>query len=46
MDNSSFVSDKNELLIFNDARDVALFAKTISHEVLTSLKANLKRRII
>jgi alanine racemase len=46
MDNSSFISDKEELLIFDDARDVALFAKTISYEVLTSLKENIKRIVI
>ena len=46
MDNSSFISDKEELLIFDDAREVSLFAKTISYEVLTSLKSNIKRRII
>ena len=46
MDNSSFISDEDELLIFDDARDVASFANTISYEVLTSLKANIKRIII
>lgn len=46
MDNSSFLSDKDELLIFNDARDVAKFADTISYEVLTALKPHLKREIV
>ena len=46
MDNASFLSDKEELLIFNDARVVADFAQTISYEVLTALKANIKRKII
>jgi len=46
MDNSSFISRKEELLIFDDAREVSLFAKTISYEVLTSLKSNIKRTII
>ncbi|SFV50163.1 Alanine racemase [hydrothermal vent metagenome] len=46
MDNSSFLSDKDEILIFNDAREVATFAKTISYEVLTSLKEHIKREII
>ncbi len=46
MDNSSFLSDEDELFIFSDARDVAQFANTISYEVLTSLKANIKRDII
>ena len=46
MDNSSFLSDKEELLLFDDAREVAKSAKTISYEVLTSLKAYLKREIV
>lgn len=46
MDNSSFISDKDELLIFNDARVVAKCAGSISYEVLTSLKPHLKRNII
>ena len=46
MDNSSFLSDKDELLIFNDAREVAISAKTISYEILTSLKSYMKRNII
>jgi len=46
MDNSSFLSDAKELLIFDDAREVAKYANTISYEVLTSLKANIKREII
>jgi len=46
MDNSSFLSDKDELLIFNDAREVAKSAKTISYEVLTSLKPYIKRVIV
>lgn len=46
MDNSSFVSDAEELLIFNDARVVAKYAQSISYEVLTSLKSHLKRRIL
>ncbi len=45
MDNSSFLSDKDELLIFNDAREVAIEAGTISYEVLTSLKADISRDI-
>jgi len=43
MDNSSFVSKKDKILIFNDAREIAKTSKTISYEVLTSLKQNLKR---
>ncbi len=46
MDNSSFLSKKEELLIFSDAREVAKCAGTISYEVLTSLKAHLKRRVV
>lgn len=46
MDNSSFLSEEKELLIFSDARDAAKFAGTISYEVLTSLKADLKREVV
>jgi alanine racemase len=46
MDNSSFLSDKQELLIFNDARVVAKAANTISYEILTSLKPHLERKIL
>ncbi len=46
MDNSSFICEEDELLVFNDASHAALFAKTISYEVLTSLKAHLKREIV
>ncbi|MDA3907459.1 MAG: alanine racemase [Sulfurimonas sp.] len=46
MDNSSFLSDDENLLIFNNAVDAAKSAGTISYEVLTSLKASLKRDII
>ena len=46
MDNSSFLSDENELLIFKDARVVARMAGTIGYEVLTSLKAHIKRGIV
>jgi len=46
MDNSSFLADDDEILIFNDARSVAKSAKTISYKILTSLKADLKREII
>lgn len=43
MDNSSFLSDKDELLIFDDASNVAAHAGTISYEVLTSLKSYIKK---
>jgi len=46
MDNSSFLSDKEELLIFDDATEVAKSAQTISYEVLTSLKPHLKRIVV
>lgn len=46
MDSSSFLSDKEELLIFDDARAVAKYAQTISYEVLTSLKSYIKREIV
>ena len=46
MDNSSFLSDAEELLIFNDAREVAKTAGTISYEVLTALKGYISRKIV
>jgi len=46
MDNSSFLSDEKRLLIFEDAREVSKYAKTISYEVLTSLKENIKRQVV
>jgi len=46
MDNSSFLADDNELLIFDDAREVAKSTNTISYEVLTSLKPYIQRKII
>lgn len=45
MDNSSFLSSKEELLIFDDASVIATYASTISYEVLTSLKPEIKREI-
>ena len=46
MDNSSFLSDKEELLVFNDAKDIAKFAGTFSYEILTSLKSDIIRKVI
>ncbi len=46
MDNSSFLSEVEEILIFDDAREIAKSAQTISYEVLTSLKCNLARKIV
>lgn len=45
MDNSSFISEEEELLIFEDASYVAAFTSTVSYEILTSLKSELKREI-
>jgi len=46
MDNASFISDASKILIFNDARVIAVPSGTFSYEVLTSLKPNLKREIV
>lgn len=46
MDNSSFLSDLDELLIFNDASRVAQQTNSINYEVLTALKPSLKRQIV
>ncbi|MEA3228063.1 MAG: alanine racemase [Campylobacterota bacterium] len=46
MDNSSFISEDEELLIFNSATVASKFAQTISYEVLTSLKKDIKRSIV
>ena len=46
MDNSSFLSDEDKILVFNDAREVATDAGTIGYEVLTSLKSDIKREIV
>jgi len=46
MDNSSFISDKEKLLIFDNASVMAISAKTISYEVLTSLKSDIKKEIL
>jgi len=46
MDNSSFISNEDELLIFNDASQVAKAAKTISYEILTALKPYIKRKYV
>ena len=46
MDNASFMSQQEKLLIFDDARDVSLSAGTISYEVLTSLKPDIKRSVV
>lgn len=46
MDNSSYKTDKQRLLIFDDANEIAAFCETIGYEVLTSLSPRLERRIL
>ncbi len=46
MDNSSFIADDEELLIFDDVSHVAKKIGTISYEILTSLKSSIKRKIV
>ncbi len=46
MDNSSFISETDRLLIFNDAGSYADAAGTIAYEVLVGLHPRLKRKII
>jgi len=46
MDNSSFLSDTEELLIFNDAREIAKVVTTIGYEVLTALKPEIQRVVV
>ncbi|MDY0121093.1 MAG: alanine racemase [Sulfurimonas sp.] len=46
MDNSSFLTEDEELLIFDNASDVAKIVGTISYEILTSLKPELSRVIV
>ena len=46
MDNSSFLCDDDKLLVFDDAKEVAKSANTISYEVLTSLKPYIKRVVV
>lgn len=46
MDNSSYRSSEERLLVFDDANAVADFAGTIGYEVLTSLSPAIARRII
>ncbi|MGE4511664.1 MAG: alanine racemase [Sulfurimonadaceae bacterium] len=45
MDNSSFLSEAEEIEIFNDARVIAKAAGTFSYEILTSLKSEIERKI-
>jgi len=46
MDNSSYNSDKERLLIFDDANEIAAFCETIGYEVLTALSPSIQRRIV
>jgi len=46
MDNSCFSTQEDEILVFNDAKEVAKNANTIAYEIVTSLKASLLRKII
>ncbi len=46
MDNSSFCTQKDELLLFDNANYCATYAGTIGYEVLTSLKHYIQRKII
>ena len=46
MDNSSYATKVEKLLIFDDANEIAAFANTIGYEVLVSLNPSLKREII
>ncbi len=46
MDNTSFASDKERILVFNDARVPAKRLQTIPYEILTALKASIPRKVI
>jgi len=46
MDNTSFLSDEKELLLFEDANKVAKQIGTIGYEVLTSLKPDIQRIVV
>ena len=46
MDNSSFLSDDDSILVFNNASSAAKYVNTIAYEVLTSLKEGIKRSIV
>jgi len=46
MDNSSYKSEKQELLLFDDANEIAIAAGTIGYEILTSLSPRIKRIIV
>ncbi len=46
MDNTSFNTSAEELLIFNDARKAARASNTIAYEILTALKPHLPRKVV
>lgn len=46
MDSFSVESTEEEVCVFDDARDLAKVHNTITYEVLTNLKANIKRVIV
>lgn len=46
MDNCTFISDAERLMIFDDARTYAEAAGTISYEVLVGLRPYIKRKIM
>ena len=46
MDNSTFSSEAEQLLIFDNANDFAASAGTIGYEVLTGMRSHLKRKIV
>ncbi len=46
MDFISLATDKDEICVFNDAKDAARQGDTISYEVLTALHSDIERRIV
>jgi len=46
MDNTSYACEDEDLLVFNDAREISSKTYTIGYEVLTSLSPFIKRKII
>jgi len=45
MDNISFNTQEDEICLFNDVKELAFINNTISYEILTSLKAHIKKEI-
>lgn len=46
MDNASFLTEEQSIVVFNDARVIAKEAGTISYEILTSLHCDIKREVV